>query len=295
MYGGVVYKQLNTSPLKIKRIKMIKEIINRMAVIAGLDDLEDKNIETARGISEKTWNSYKYNQKRHYVKEHPDSIYALDPKYGFAKVSADIGKKILDAKKELKRVNSKLLTINYNAMYRKLTPSQQKKKKELLAQKRDLLDIIKSNAPAKQTRNKKPKKILPTDSWGSSSNPMVRAFKGVDFDKLKTLYKNWVSGKKRSGESLNAYINSHFDKKGERWNCCPQGRGDYGEDTGYYPVEDFFGHVLRKYHCDMPVPTEPFDDEDDFRYYRDEYDDPDWFASNIDDLEKALEKEFNKG
>ena len=62
---------------------MIEEILKRLAVTSGLED--ETEVETARGISDSTWDGMKYNERRRYVKDHPMSRFALDPKYGFAK------------------------------------------------------------------------------------------------------------------------------------------------------------------------------------------------------------------
>ena len=69
---------------------MIKEVLNRLAVLAGLDEDTEEcvEIEESRGISDDTWDSFKMNEKRKYVKEHPTSRFAKDPKYGMIKRKA---------------------------------------------------------------------------------------------------------------------------------------------------------------------------------------------------------------
>ena len=62
---------------------MINEVLNRMMVMAGLES--EVQIEESRGISDSTWDSFKMIEKRKYVKEHPTSRFAKDPKYGMVK------------------------------------------------------------------------------------------------------------------------------------------------------------------------------------------------------------------
>ena len=61
---------------------MLTEILNRLEVLAGLNT----EIEEARGISDGTWDSFKMTEKKKYIKEHPHSRFALDPKYGMTKM-----------------------------------------------------------------------------------------------------------------------------------------------------------------------------------------------------------------
>ena len=61
---------------------MINKVLDRLEVLAGITNNYE---EVARGISDGTWDGMNGSERRKYVKEHPTSRFAKDPKYGFAK------------------------------------------------------------------------------------------------------------------------------------------------------------------------------------------------------------------
>lgn len=54
--------------------------LDRLEVIAGVKP----EIEESRGISDGTWDDMRMTERKKYVKDHPTSRFAKDPKYGFA-------------------------------------------------------------------------------------------------------------------------------------------------------------------------------------------------------------------
>ena len=59
------------------------KVLDRLEVLAGIST--NSYEETARGISDGTWDGMKVSERKKYVKDHPTSRFAKDPKYGFAK------------------------------------------------------------------------------------------------------------------------------------------------------------------------------------------------------------------
>ena len=87
---------------------MITQILNRLEVLAGLEDNKLENekveVETARGISRNTWEDMNQREKKKYVDGHPNSIYY----YEFYSKQAKLNlKKIKGQIKELKGLQGK--------------------------------------------------------------------------------------------------------------------------------------------------------------------------------------------
>lgn len=76
--------------------------LNRLAVIAGIDFVEE-----ARGISDDTWDGMSNSKQKKYIKEHPTSRFAKDPKYGYAKKVEVKKKKYTIKNPKLKSADSK--------------------------------------------------------------------------------------------------------------------------------------------------------------------------------------------
>ena len=54
------------------------KVLDRLEALAGIKP----EIEESRGISDGTWDGMKESQRKKYVKDHPTSRFAKDPKYG---------------------------------------------------------------------------------------------------------------------------------------------------------------------------------------------------------------------
>ena len=92
---------------------MINKILDRLEVLAGVKP----EVEEARGISDDTWDGMNSSERKKYVKDHPTSRFAKDPKYGFGGVTKkpskmsfatwSIENNVRDPSKECERVYSK--------------------------------------------------------------------------------------------------------------------------------------------------------------------------------------------
>ena len=63
---------------------MLNKVLNRLAVVAGLEELENVEkveVEEARGLSEENFKALTPTQQIRYIKDHPNSKYGKDPKW----------------------------------------------------------------------------------------------------------------------------------------------------------------------------------------------------------------------
>ena len=138
---------------------MITEILNRLEVLAGVDS----EIEEARGLSEENFKALSPTQQIKYIKEHPHSKYGRDPKW-------------------LKRAKM-LKTRMLNMKKAKLAKGVEKKP-------------VKENKKSSSVKGDDKKAIKAILS--KSKNKLCRAFKDVDFDKLKQLQKDMLEEDKQN-------------------------------------------------------------------------------------------------